>query len=141
MMDPEIPTTRTQNVFRILLGLFMLSAAIGHFSFMRTAFQAQVPDWIPLDKDLVVVLSGIVELLLGLALIFLTKYKSYVGWSLALFFLLVFPGNIAQYINKVDLGPLNTDTARFIRLLFQPVLIGWALWSTGAWKAWRKNRN
>lgn len=138
-MKPTIPTTRTQDVFRILLGIFMLSAAIGHFSFMRTEFQAQVPDWVPLDKDLIVILSGIVELMLGLALIFLTKYKSYVGVGLAVFFLLVFPGNIAQYINKVDFGPLNSDTARFVRLLFQPVLIVWALWSTGAWKAWRES--
>ena len=119
----------------------MLLAATGHFTFQRVAFQAQVPDWVPLDKDLVVILSGIVELILGLAMVFLTKYKAYVGWALALFFLLVFPGNIAQYLNKVDFGPLNTDSARFIRLLFQPVLIVWALWSTGAWKAWRETRN
>ncbi len=138
MMNSSILTTKTQNVFRILLGCFMILAAIGHFTFQRVAFQAQVPDWVPLNKDLVVILSGVVELVLGLAMVFLTKYKTYAGWSLALFFLLVFPGNVAQYINKIDFGPLNTDSTRFIRLLFQPVLIVWVLWSTGAWKAWRE---
>ena len=79
----NIQTTKTQNFFRILLGLFMITAAFGHFTFQRTDFQAQVPNWVPLDKDLVVILSGIVEISLGLAMIFLTKYKAKVGIALA----------------------------------------------------------
>ena len=125
-------TTKTQNVFRILLGIFMIAAAMGHFTFQRTDFQAQVPNWVPMDKDLVVILSGIVELAMGLTLIFLTRYKVIVGIVLAVFFVLVFPGNIAQYLNSTDALGMNTDQARLIRLFFQPVLILWALWSTGA---------
>tara|TARA_B100000378_G_scaffold220472_1_gene183864 strand:+ start:8862 stop:9305 length:444 start_codon:yes stop_codon:yes gene_type:complete len=140
-MKPSITTTKTQNIFRIILGSFMVFAAIGHFTFLRVEWQSQVPNWVPLDKNLVVILSGIVELTLGLSMLLLTRYKSYVGWALAFFYLLIFPGNIAQYINKEDFAGLNSDTARFIRLLFQPVLIAWALWSTGAWKAWRQSRS
>lgn len=128
----NITTTKTQSFFRILLGLFMITAAMGHFTFQRTDFQAQVPNWVPMDKDLVVILSGIVELAIGLALIFLTRYKIQIGIGLAIFYVLVFPGNIAQYLNGTDALGMNTDQARLIRLFFQPVLILWALWSTGA---------
>jgi len=128
----NIPTSKIQNFFRILLGLFMITAAIGHFTFQRTDFQAQVPNWVPMNKDLVVLLSGIVEIALGLAMVFLTRYKVQVGIALALFYVLVFPGNIAQYINGTNAFGLDTDEARLIRLLFQPVLILIALWSSGA---------
>ena len=123
-------TSKFQNFVRILLGLFMIMAAIGHFTFQRNDFQAQVPNWVPLDKDLVVILSGIVEIVLGLAMVFLTKYKAKVGIALAIFYVLVFPGNIAQYVNGTPAFGLDTDQARLIRLLFQPVLIFLALWST-----------
>ena len=139
-MKSQIKTTLTQNILRILLGCFMLYAGYSHLTFNRIEFQAQVPDWVPLGKDLVVILSGIVEILLGLAMVFWAKQRVKVGFALAIFFVLIFPGNISQYLNGTDaFGALNSDRARLIRLFFQPVLIAWALWSTGAWKAW-KNR-
>ena len=130
----NIQTTKTQNFFRILLGLFMITAAFGHFTFQRADFQAQVPNWVPMNKDLVVILSGIVEMAIGLAIIFITRYKIPIGIGLAIFYVLVFPGNIAQYLNGTDALGMNTDQARLIRLFFQPVLILWALWSTGGLK-------
>ncbi|WP_158976730.1 DoxX family membrane protein [Cellulophaga sp. L1A9] len=134
-------TTRTQNIFRILLALFMIYAGYSHLTFNRVDFQAQVPDWLPISKDLVVVLSGIVEIGLGLCLLLWKKHRARVGWVLALFFVLVFPGNISQYLNGKDaFGALNSDSARLIRLLFQPVLIAWALWSSGAWQSWRTSK-
>lgn len=128
----NIKTSKTQNFFRILLGIFMITAAIGHFTFQRADFQAQVPNWVPLDKDLVVILSGIVEIALGLSMIFLTRHKVKVGIGLAIFYVLVFPGNIAQYLNGTSAFGLDTDQARLMRLFFQPVLILLTLWSTGA---------
>lgn len=128
----NIKTSKTQNFFRILLGIFMITAAIGHFTFHRADFQAQVPNWVPLDKDLVVILSGIVEIALGLSMIFLTRHKVKVGIGLAIFYVLVFPGNIAQYLNGTSAFGLDTDQARLMRLFFQPVLILLTLWSTGA---------
>ncbi|MFC4476824.1 hypothetical protein [Flavobacterium chungangensis] len=136
----HIKTSKLQNFIRIFLGLFMITAAIGHFTFQRTDFQAQVPNWVPLDKDLVVILSGIVEIALGLAMVFLTQYKVKVGITLALFYVLVFPGNIAQYLNGTSAFGLDTDQARLIRLFFQPVLIFLALWSTGALAALFSNK-
>jgi len=128
-----VETTSTlQKVLRIILGLFMVIAGIGHLTLQRAEFQVQVPDWIPMSKDLVVILSGLVEISLGLSMIFWKSQRAKVGIVLAVFFLLVFPGNIAQYTGHRDAFGLDTDRARLIRLFFQPVLIVWALWSTGA---------
>ena len=129
--------TKAQTTVRIILGLFLLFAGIGHLSFQRTAFLAQVPDWLPINPDTVVVLSGVVEILLGASLIFLRKHSVIVGWMVALFFTAVFPGNIAQLINHKDAFGLNSDLLRWIRLPFQPLLIVLVLWSTGAWSSWR----
>jgi len=131
-MAPLVPTNTLQDIFRIVLGTFMALAAIAHLTFERVAFRAQVPDWIPLGKDSVVILSGIVELALSLGLIFWTAERVNIGIALAIFYVLIFPGNIAQYVNHISAFNLNTDRARLIRLFFQPVLILWALWCTGA---------
>lgn len=141
-MERKVETSLTQNIFRILLALFMTYAGLSHLTFNRIEFQAQVPDWVPLSKDLVVILSGIVEMALGLALLFWKKQRATIGWALAIFFVLIFPGNLAQYLDGKDaFGALNSDRARLIRLFFQPVLIAWALWSSGAWTAWRNSKN
>jgi len=125
--------------FKILLGAFLLFAGISHLTWNQVEFLAQVPPWVPLDADLVVILSGIAEITLGSSLILLSKHNFLVGWMTAIFFTLIFPGNISQYVNKVDAFGLNSDTSRFIRLFFQPVLVAWALWATDAWSTWKKN--
>ena len=81
-----------KKIIRIALGAFMLLAGIGHLTYARETFQAQVPDWIPLSKDFVVLSSGVVEIILGFAMIFLVKQRKYAGLALALFFLFVFQG-------------------------------------------------
>ncbi len=129
-------TARTvQTVTRLLLGAFLVFTGTSHLTVARADFLAQVPTWLPVNGDLVVVLSGIAEIALGLALIFLVKQRVLVGLAAAAFFVLIFPGNISQYVNRIDAFGLNTDQARFNRLFFQPVLVLWALWATGAWRA------
>ena len=113
----------------------MLTAGIGHLSFARVALQAQVPDWVPFTKDFTVVASGYVEIALALSLLFVKRYRVFVGIGLGIFFILIFPGNLEQYTKHKDMPGLDNDTARLIRLFFQPVLIWLALWSTGAIKA------
>jgi uncharacterized membrane protein len=117
----------------MLLGAALAYAGIGHLSTNRTEFQAQVPTLLKDYADFVVLASGIVEILLGLGLIALWKYRTIIGWTTALFFVAIFWGNISQYLNGTDAFGLNSDRARFIRLLFQPLLVVWALLSTGAW--------
>ncbi len=124
-----------QKILKFILGSFLLTAGIGHLTWARVEFLAQVPPWVPMDADLVVVLSGVAEIILGLMLLFIKRKQYYVGVLVAAFFVAIFPGNISQYMNSVDAFGLNSDRARFIRLFFQPVLIAWALWSCGSIRA------
>ena len=118
---------------QVLLGSALIYTGILHLTSSRLEFQAQVPPWVPFSADFVVLASGVVEILLGLALASLRRRKE-VGIATALFFIAIFPGNISQYVNKVDAFGLDSDQARLIRLFFQPLLVIWALWSTEAWK-------
>ncbi|CAB4552413.1 unannotated protein [freshwater metagenome] len=133
--------TLIKKLTQALLGLALAYAGTTHLSSNRQEFQAQVPTWLPLDADFVVIASGIVEITLGLSLLTLWRYRQVIGLVVAIFFILIFPGNINQYINHIDAFGLDTDQARFIRLLFQPLLVAWALWSTGAWQKLIKHRN
>ena len=121
-----------RKVTQVLLGAALMYAGITHLTTSRIEFQAQVPSWVPLSADFVVLASGVVEILLGLSLASL-RYRKEVGIATALFFIAIFPGNISQYVNGIDAFGLDSDRARAIRLLFQPLLVIWALWSTGAW--------
>jgi len=129
-----------QRIPQVVLGLALAYAGIGHLTTNRTEFQAQVPTILKSIADFVVLASGVVEIVLGLSLIFLWRYRVTVGWVVAAFFVAIFPGNISQYLNQVDAFGLDSDRARFIRLFFQPLLVVWALWSTGAWHDRRKSQ-
>lgn len=123
---------------RVLLGAALIFAGTSHLTFARETFQAQVPTWLPLDADFVVVASGVVEIALGLWLV--SGYRAHLaGLTNAAFFIAIFPGNISQWLTHSDAFGLNTDTARFIRLFFQPLLVLWALWATGAW-GWLRSK-
>jgi uncharacterized membrane protein len=128
------PSSRPRLIARVALGLFLLFTGLSHLTFGRAEFSAQVPDWLPVSDDVVIAGSGVVELALGVALIALPRYRVAVGWMAAAFFVAIFPGNISQYLNRVDAFGLTSDAARGVRLLFQPILVLWALWSTGAWR-------
>ncbi|MEX1279320.1 MAG: hypothetical protein AB1Z55_01225 [Acidimicrobiia bacterium] len=141
--EPHSRTSRLQVAGRLLLGAFLAFAGIGHLTTQREEFQAQVPAWFPADPDLVVIVSGVLEIALGVALIALPGRRVAVGLATAAFFVAIFPGNVAQWIEGTDAFGLDTDAQRFARLFFQPVLVAWALWSTGAGGAlarWARGR-
>ena len=125
-----------KKFFQLALGAFLLSAGISHLGSNRTEFLAQVPTWLPFDADFVVVASGLVEITLGTLLIttvlVFKRYRKQVGLITGIFFILIFPGNINQYVNQIDAFGLDTDIKRLIRLFFQPPLVLWSLWSSGA---------
>ncbi|MDQ1135223.1 putative membrane protein [Microbacterium sp. SORGH_AS 1204] len=129
-----------RTLARWLLGAALVFTGTAHLTFARDDFVAQVPSWLPFPVDVTVVASGVVEIALGLALLVLGRFRVAVGWIVAAFFVAIFPGNIEQFVRGTDAFGLDTDLARGIRLLFQPLLMIWALWSTGAWKAWRGRR-
>jgi len=119
-------------IARLALGGALIFAGIGHLTVSRVEFQAQIPVWLPLDPDFVVVASGVVEILLGIGIASAGVLVPWAGLAAALFFIAIFPGNINQYVEGIDAFGLDTDQARFTRLFFQPVLVVWSLWSTGA---------
>ena len=140
-MSTATPEATAQKIGRIVLGLFMVFAGVGHLTCAREEFRAQVPTWLPVPPDVTVLASGAVQIALGAAMILAAKRRALVGLLLAAFFVAVFPGNIAQWAHHRDAFGLNSDRARLIRLFFQPVLIAWALWSTGAGRALRRIGN
>lgn len=145
--EGQVRNAKASEVFRtigrIVLGAALIFAGVSHLTTQRREFQAQVPPWLPMDPDFVVVASGIVEIALGAALLVTPKkWRALVGVVTAVFFVAIFPGNIAQWVEARDAFGLNTDTSRFIRLFFQPLLVLWALWASGAWQQWRqRHRN
>ena len=126
-----------RNASQLLLGAALAYAGIGHLTSNRQEFQAQVPTLLKDYADFVVLASGVVEIALGVGLIAVWRYRAQLGWLVAAFFVAIFWGNISQYVNGVDAFGLNSDRARLIRLFCQPLLVMWALGSTGAWRAWR----
>ena len=129
------PTSVLQDVARWLLAAGLAVAGVGHF-LSADAFAAQVPPWVPYP-DAVVYGSGLVEVVLAIALLRAKRRRALVGWIVAAFFVVVFPGNISQFVTQTDAFGLDTDLARGVRLLFQPLLVVWAVWCTGAWRAAR----
>jgi uncharacterized membrane protein len=119
-----------KDLIRFLIGSLLIVAGLGHLFWLRIEFQAQVPNWLRLDPDFVVLSSGFVELFLGLSLLFWKNQRSKIGWVIAVFFILVFAGNLNQYFLGIDAFGLDSDVKRLIRLPFQPLLIVGILWST-----------
>lgn len=109
----------------------MAYAGVSHLTFARTSFRAQVPPWVPLPADTVVLASGVAELALGVALVTLPRQRRLTGRALAAFYAAVFPGNISQYAERRDAFGLDTDGKRLLRLFGQPALIAAALWAAG----------
>jgi len=141
--DMASPTQRTptsprsharRTVARIALGAGLLFAGAMHLTVARSEFRAQVPEWLPLDEDFVVLASGGVELALGAALVALPRRRRVVGLITAAFFVAVFPGNLSQWWNHVDAFGLNSDALRLGRLFAQPLLVLWAVYAAGGLK-------
>lgn len=134
-------TTQARNLGRFALAAFLIFAGIGHFV-SPESFQAQVPTSMP-NPELVIAVSGVIEILLGTALALTPRrFRPILGWVVAGFFIVIFPGNISQFLTATPAFGLDSDLARFVRLLFQPLLVLWALWSTRAWadrkQMWRR---
>ncbi|MGJ7441961.1 DoxX family protein [Aquipuribacter sp. MA13-6] len=131
-----------RTVGRLALGAALLLAGVSHLTGAREEFQAQVPPWLPVDPDVVVLVSGVVEIALGVSLVLVgRRRRALLGWVVAGFFVVVLPGNVSQLVTRTDAFGLDSDAARAVRLLFQPGLVAWALWSTGAWQQWRQPRS
>jgi uncharacterized membrane protein len=133
-LSDAAPTSLPRTLARWVLGAALIGAGVSHLTFARADFQAQVPSWFPVAADPVVVVSGLVEIVLGAALLAWRRGRVTVGFAVAAFFVAIFPGNVAQYVEGNSAFGLDTPEKRFVRLFFQPVLVAWALWATAAWR-------
>jgi uncharacterized membrane protein len=118
----------------MLLALLLVGAGAAHLTTLRRGFRIAVPDWatrlLRTDKDTIVVVSGVVEVMLGAALVLLPRERRRVGAAVAGLFVAVFPGNIHHWRTGRDVPGMDSDAKRFGRLFLQPVLVAWALWAT-----------
>jgi len=123
-----------RSLARAALALLLVAAGAAHLTTLRRGFRIAVPDWttrlLRADKDTVVVVSGVVEVLLGVALAVLPRERVRIGVAIAAFFVAVFPGNVHHWRTRASVPGLDTDAKRFARLFLQPVLVAWALWAT-----------
>ncbi|WP_282846705.1 DoxX family protein [Microbacterium oxydans] len=121
-------------VARWILAVALGAIGVSHFLSTR-GFRVVVPDWATrltrLDKDTIVIASGAAEIALAAGLLTLPKERRRIGWATAAFFVAVMPGNIHQWRTKRSTPGLDTDARRLGRLFLQPLLVLWALWSTG----------
>jgi uncharacterized membrane protein len=134
--ETGVATRVGKAVTRVLIGVFMVVAGISHFT-QHGEFLQQTPTWLP-ARSLIVWATGVMEIGVGVALLVLSKQRRHVGQALAIFLVAVFPGNIYQALAGTDAFGLDTDAARWGRLLLQPVLIALVLWCTDGWPRWRR---
>lgn len=123
-----------RTVARVALAVLLLAAGVSHLTTLRRGYRIVVPDWatevLRTDKDTIVVVSGVVEFMLGAALLVLPRERTRIGVVVAAFFVAVFPGNVHQWRQRTSAPGLDTDGKRLARLFLQPALVAWALWST-----------
>ena len=119
---------------RVKLAALLGAAGVAHLTTLRRRFRITGPDWatklLRTDKDTIVVVSGVVEILLAVALLVLPGERRRVGLAVAAFFVAVFPGNVHQWRTGRSAPGLDTDAKRLARLFLQPLLVLWAVWST-----------
>jgi len=108
-----------------LCALLYIAAGINHFvnaeMYLRT-----MPPYLPAHEALVA-LSGVIEIVLGVALVLRpkTRLRVWAAWGIVLLLIAVFPANIQTYLNmKATADPRLTFA--LVRLPLQLPLIAWA---------------
>lgn len=119
-------TSTLKLISRVIFGLLFTLAGINHF--LNSAFYESImPPYLPFPHLLVIV-SGVFEIVLGLAVI-IPKYSRFAAWGLILLLIAVFPANIHMAMHPEKFPDMSTATL-IVRLPLQLVLILWAYWYT-----------
>lgn len=126
---------------RWVMAVFYAVAGSAHLA-RPEAFLPIVPDWVPAPHQVILV-TGLCEIAGAIAL--LTKqFRRAAGIMLALYAVLVFPANIKHALEGIDLPPVPDSTWYHVpRLVFQPVLVWWALFCSHVidWPVTRQQRS
>lgn len=122
------PVSLSRIVLRWVLGLAYLAVGIIHLRSPR-GFVAITPSWVP-DVPLVIALTGMAEIAGAVALLLVPQLRKAAAIGLALYAICVFPANINQAIHDIPVSGQHLGWwYHGPRLLFQPVLVWWALWA------------
>jgi len=114
--------------FQIILSIAMIVIGAKHFTDPEP-FVKIVPDSIPYQWSLVYI-SGFIEVLAGVGLL-IPQFSRVAAWTLVVLYIAVFPANLYQAINNINVPGLPHDPPLiWLRLPFQALLVAWAWWFT-----------
>ncbi len=121
------------NSFGRVMGIFLIAAGIGHFIFPKP-LDSIVPSFLPGDPRFYTYLSGVAEIVIGLALlaplsmkIGSTSLRLVAAYAALVLFIAVYPANIKMAIDWSS-RPLAEAWMAYARLPLQFGLFYWA-WS------------
>ncbi|KQS03548.1 hypothetical protein ASG11_04165 [Sphingomonas sp. Leaf357] len=118
---------RLRTTLRWLLAAIYLIAGIAHLSIPHP-FLRITPAWVPFPKT-VIALTGICEVAGAIALL-TTRLRWWAGVLLAAYAVCVYPANVKHAIDQVLVArELHSLWYHVPRLLFQPVVVWWALFA------------
>jgi uncharacterized membrane protein len=111
-----------------VMALFYVGGGINHF--VRTGFYLQImPPYLPWHLAAVYV-SGVAEILLGVALA-IPRLSRLAAWGVIALLIAVFPANVYMWTGHVQPdGFMVPPWFHAVRLPFQLVLVAWAFWHT-----------
>ncbi|WP_280771808.1 DoxX family protein [Salipaludibacillus daqingensis] len=108
------------------MAVFLVFFGTSHF-FLQEELVAMVPDFLPYPV-FIVYLTGIIEIVLAAGLI-IPGTRRWSGILLAIYFVAVFPANVIKAMSDIEIGgTFNSPAMSWVRLLFQPIFIVWALY-------------
>lgn len=115
-----------KRILKWLLGIAFVLAGINHF-INADFYLKMMPPYLPAHLFLIY-LSGIFQIALGILLL-IPKFSRLAAWGLIALLIAVFPANVYMSMNS-QLFPEFSQTALFLRLPLQIVLIASAFWFT-----------
>jgi uncharacterized membrane protein len=111
---------------RIAMCCMLFFTAMGHFAYTQ-GMAMMIPSIIPL-KTTIVYLTGVLEMLLGLALL-ITSVRVYAAWFLILFFIAILPANIYAAIKNINYQKANFSGNGMAYLWFRvPLQLLFIVW-------------
>ncbi len=128
-MDETLEAPTARRAGRGLLAAFFVSAGVNHFVNPRS-YEAIVPPSLQEHKQRVVALSGIAEILGGLAVL-VPSTRRLAGAYLIALLAAVFPANLYMAREPERFGKVPR-WALYVRLPLQPLMMLWA---------WRVTKN
>lgn len=134
-MSASVPSSalrgreRLRGRVRLAVAATFLFASSLHFVATDTEMRL-MPDWLPAHRELVY-LSGMCEIVGAVGLLVPCTRRA-AGWGLALLLVAVWPANVNQFVNNIQLGGVfNSRVFQALRLPLQAPLIWLVLWCVG----------